>query len=183
MSHLVFGGVKGFNLIELMVVILIIAVISAIGGVAFLPQLRNMEAQMIENELKNFLVTGKQNALIYHTPILLCVADANYHCQVNDGEFLLSFIDKNTNHQFDSGTDTLIGNRQLTLHFGSLATRVALNKNYIQINPSTGNPIGYMGHIKYCPTNREQRNMFKVTFGITGLIKTKRNNEDPTECG
>lgn len=172
----------GYTLVELLTVIVILAIIATIAIGGFLPQLRRMEAQRLENDLSNFIINGKQSALIYQNTVTLCVANDNKVCVSQGGNYLLTFIDKNNNHQFESRTDTLLDTQQPTLRFGKLMTRVALNKNYIEINPTTGNPIGYMGHIKYCPTNGEVGNMFKVTFSITGVTKIKYHKNDPTDC-
>lgn len=172
----------GFTLTELIVVIVIMAIISSLAIPPFLDQLRRMESQQVESQLRGFLSDGKQSALIYHNPILLCVADKQYQCLSDNGEILISFIDKNNNNTFDTSVDKLLEADEVGLRFGKLMTRVALNKNYIQINPNTGNPIGYMGHIKYCPTDGNRSNMFKVTFSIVGQVKTKFDKQDPTGC-
>lgn len=171
----------GYTLLELMVVVAMMAILVTMATVGFLSQLRQAEAQLIENALKAFLVESKQDALVYQNTVTSCVATDNQTCVLQDGNFLLSFIDKNNNQRFDSG-DKLIKNEKLSLRFGRLVTRVALNRNYVELSPNTGNPIGYMGHIKYCPTNRNTTLMFMVSFNKMGLIKTKSNSEEPTQC-
>lgn len=171
----------GYSLLELLTVIAIMAIIIAMVATNFLPQFQRLEANYIENELRNFLVDGKQNALIYQTNLILCIADDSQQCVLQNGEFLLSFIDKNSNQRFDTG-DKLLNNRNITLRFGKLLTRVGINRAYVTVSADTGNPIGYMGHFAYCPTNRDSNQMFKVTFNMTGIIKTKKNSEETTAC-
>lgn len=174
--------IKGYTLIEFMVVMTLIGILLALASFAFLPQFRKLEAQRINNELRGFLVNGKQTALIYHTPVTLCVADSNNQCQSNNGEHLLTFIDMDDNHLFDNRVDRLVEIQNLGLHFGKLMTGIALNKNYIKIKPITGNPIGYAGHISYCPFNADTLNTFQVSFSMTGMVKTKPNSETSAEC-
>lgn len=171
----------GFTLIEMLVTLTIMGVIIAIGAPMMISQLKNMEAQAVANALQGFLKEGKQTALIYRNPVILCIADENKQCQPHGGQFLLSFIDKNNNQVFDN-TDTLHSHSKLTLRYGRLVTRTSLSKPIITMRADSGNPVGAMGHIKYCPTDGNTRNMFKISFNITGIIKFKPNIQEPTEC-
>lgn len=172
---------QGFTLIEMLVTLVVMGIIIAIGAPMIISQLKKMEAQTVANALQGFLKEGKQTALIYRNPVVLCVANENKHCQLQGGDFLLSFIDKNDNQVFDN-TDILYTHNKITLRYGMLVTQASLTKPIITMKPNTGNPVGAMGHIKYCPVDGNTSNMFKISFNITGIIKFKPNSQEPTKC-
>lgn len=172
----------GFTLIEMLITIAIMAIIGGMGGAYLIPQLQQLEATNTANELKSFIITGKQDALIYQKPITLCVANANQTCVLTGGESLLEFIDVNDNQAYDAGTDKLNNSRKLSLNYGNLRTVLGIAGGVIILKPDSGRPIGYIGHIKYCPTNGNTANMLKVSFNMTGIVKIIPNREQATGC-
>lgn len=173
---------KGFTLVELMITISIMAIILAIAVPNFIHLLKKIEANNVSNHLQTFLTTGKQNALIYQKTITLCVANEQYQCINRNGTRLLVFTDNNNNQKYDSTTDFLYDDQSVSLRFGTLVTSVALHRTYIELKPSSGRPIGYMGHIKYCPKDNDSQFMFKVSFSKTGIVKHKSNQQEATNC-
>ncbi len=174
--------IKGLTLLELLVVLAIIAVISMFAIPKMTYQFKKQESQAIKSQLNHFLSQGRQQAIIYQNPITLCMTNQQFQCVSRDGQFLLSFIDKNNNATFEKQTDKLLEQVQLNLKYGHLVIALSLRKNYIQLKAGDGRPIGYMGHIKYCPNDGLTDNMFKVSFSKTGIIKTKMNSEEATHC-
>ncbi len=154
----------GFTLIEFLITVSVVGIVAAIAVPSFVEQLKKMEAQSVNNILQTFLVNAKQDAMIYQNILTICAADANRVCVARNGEFLLSFIDKNGNHRFDDGVDALREFTAVPNRYGKIRLSVGLNRIYVDFKPQNGNPIGHMGHIKYCPNDLETQNMFKVTF-------------------
>lgn len=173
---------KGFTLVELLIVIAIIGIISAFALPNFLTQLKKMEAKTVATSLRTSFSHGKQTALIYQKSVTFCVANDNLQCVIQNGNHLLLFIDNNQNQRYDVGTDFLHEQQKLQLNFGSLITSISLNKPYIELKPINGRPIGYMGHIKYCPKDNNSEFMFKISFSRTGIIKQKFDKEEATNC-
>lgn len=173
---------KGFTLTELSITITIMAIIATMSVPYFLNIFKNMEAKSVASYLQMFLTTGKQTALIYHKSVVLCVANDNYQCVTHNGSNLLVFIDNNQNNKYDPNIDQLHEKQKLSLKFGKVITSVSLHRPYIELKPITGRPIGYMGHIKYCPNDRNKERMFKVSFSRTGIIKYKTNQQEATNC-
>lgn len=177
----IYNWTSGFTLVELLVVVAIIAIIASLGYQGIVSYLRHAESMTTRTSLQNFLSTGKQYALIYQTPIYLCIANNNKQCVTQNGTLLMSFIDKDNSMTY-SQADTLLEVNTLPIKYARLITSVALAKPYIVFTAETGRPTGYMGHIKYCPTDGSIKEMFKVTFSKTAVIKVKSRQEENTEC-
>lgn len=172
----------GFTLIELIVTVTVMGIISAIAVPSMIGMLKRMEAQSVAASLQSFLVSGRQNALIYQSTTTLCVANDNNQCVPSGGNILLSFIDKNANDSFDVASDILLERTKVNPKYGYLVTVVSTNRNFTNFRSDSGRPIGFIGHVKYCSNDGDNAYKFKVIFNKMGLIRTRNNNEDPTEC-
>ncbi|MFW2177463.1 MULTISPECIES: pilus assembly FimT family protein [unclassified Moraxella] len=173
---------QGFTLVELLTSIAILVILLGLISPMALDEFKNMESKTIATKIHSFLNNSKQLALVYQSPITLCVANDNYECVLTNGTQLISFIDKNDNHRIDSPTETTQQIQTLDNRFGEVAISVALNKSYIIMKPDSGRPIGYMGSIKYCPTDGDNKYKFKISFSKTGIIKLKKDSDEATNC-
>lgn len=173
---------SGFTLPELLTVVAIIAISSAIAYPYLSQQLKQQESSAIKTHLTSFLKQGRQHAVIYQQAIILCVADENSQCVNQKGNYLLSFIDKNNNKSYDKGVDSLLENTNISPKYGYLTVNLSLRKNFIQLSPNFGQAAGSMGHIKYCPNDHNPQFMFKVTLNKVGIVRVRTNQEEPTGC-
>lgn len=180
--HLTVKQHQGFTLIELLITISILAIIATMGMVAFTNSLKQMEAKNTASNLMSFLVSAKQDALIYQNPITVCLTNNSLSCVKTGGSQLISFIDKNNNNRFDASLDKLNHQIKLNLSWGTLTTDVALNRAYIIFKPENSRPIGYMGNMQYCPSDGSVNDRFKVSFNITGMIKYKPYSLEAFDC-
>lgn len=172
----------GFSLIEMLIVVSILTITAMIAIPAFLDQFKKLEAHNIANNIKTFLVGARHDAMIYQRTLTVCMVDEQQKCVTSQGKRLISFHDKNGNRKFDIDTDTLKNSTSLNTNYGDLQLRVALNRHYIDFKPETSTPIGFMGHVKYCPKDGNTNNMFKVSFNKNGFIKIKPHQEEATDC-
>lgn len=173
--------IRGFSLVELLVTITIMAIVTTMAVPSVISQLKKMESERTAQQLQSFFSEGRQDALIYQQLITLCLANASNQC-VNDGTYLLRFIDKDDNHIFDASRDTLRYRTPLNLRYGRLHSSLGVNRTYIKLQANTGRAVGYLGHISYCPTDGERQLTFKVTLSMTVITRQKADRDTVQEC-
>lgn len=173
---------QGFSLVEMLITVSILGIVAAMAVPAFVRNQKDFEAQNVANVLKNFFIESRQEAIIYHNPVTLCIADNTGHCVINDGSTLLSFLDRNDNHDFDAETDTLYSQVHVDPTYGRLVNGAGLSRAYIKLKAGNGRPIGFMGSFKYCPGDGNTDRAFKITFSEIGNIKYKKHQEEATGC-
>lgn len=172
---------QGFTLVELIVTITILAVVASIAYPKIMALLKHQESVTVRSNLQNFLTTGKQYSLVYQAPIHLCIANKDNQCVTSNGSVLLTFLDKDNSNTF-TPADTLLETHSLSLKYARLVTHVALARSYIVFKAETGRPTGYEGRINYCPIDGNQKEMFKITFSKTAVIKIKSRQEENIDC-
>lgn len=172
---------NGFTLIELLVTLLISAIIATFAIPAILTQLSTMEAKRVRYNLTHTLGEAKSESFVRRQDLLLCLADISGRCHKNSSDSLLLFIDNNDNNHFDSSTDVLVTKQILDPKYGTVHLRAG-NRHYIKFWGNSGQPRGFFGHIKYCPTSVYNSAMYQVSFSQIGRIKYKPNAIHPTDC-
>lgn len=173
---------KGFTLLELIITVTILAIVITIAFPAILRQLANMEAKRIKYEIINTLSVAKAESSIRHQDLLICLSNGNGRCNRNSDKFLLLFVDKNRNNNFDANSDLLLEKRNLSPKYGMMRLRVGNNRHYTKFWGNSSKPRGHFGHIKYCPTSIYSQAMYQVSFNQVGVIKYKPNNTHDTDC-
>lgn len=172
----------GFTLIELLITVAIMAIVATLAVPSFGQMLRVMEARTVESSLHDWLKSARADALIYQRSVIVCIADDRLNCVARDGTRLLTFIDQDDDNQFDRTKDNLLQQHDITLRFGYMFASLAANRNYIKLTPQTGRPVGYMGSFNYCTRDNDLTRHFKVSFNMTGGIKTKPHSTEATRC-
>ena len=173
---------QGFNLVELIVTLAILAIIITIAAPSIFSYLASMEAKRIRYDLINTLTLAKAESYIKRQNLLFCLSDTGGRCNKNSNETLLLFVDNNDNKNFEAGTDDLISELRLNPKYGTLHLRAG-RRHYIKFYGDTGQPRGHFGHIKYCPSSTYSQAMYQVSFSQVGIIKYKPNNIHDTGCG
>lgn len=176
-----FRSQSGFNLIELIVTVLILAIIATIAAPAILTQLASMEAKRVRKQLESTLKIAKAESFIRRQNLLVCLSDAGGRCNKNSNKNLLLFVDKNNNKDFDVSTDYLLSKLSLSPKYGTLHLRAG-KRHYVRFYGDTGKPRGHFGHIKYCPSSTYSQAMYQISFNQGGIIKYKPNGIHPTDC-
>ena len=173
----------GFNLVELIITIAILAIILTIATPYILTQLASMEARRIASQIDTSLTLAKAESLIRRQDILVCLSNGGGLCHRDSFKKLLLFSDKNNNNNFDAGTDDLLEEQALNLKYSTVYLRVGNNRHYTKFWGDSGSPRGHFGHIKYCPTSTYNHTMYQISFNQTGGITYKPNESYPTGCG
>lgn len=173
----------GFNLVELIVTVAVLAIIAMIAAPSILTQLAKMEAKRIKNQISNTLTLAKTESYIRRQDLLVCLSNGGGLCHRDSYKKLLLFLDKNHNNNFDVGVDDLLEEQSLNPKYGTLYLRVGNNRHYTKFWGDSGKPRGHFGHIKYCPTSTYNQTMYQISFNQGGLITYKPNESHPTECG
>lgn len=173
----------GFNLVELIVTVAVLAIIAMIAAPSILTQLAKMEAKRIKSQISNTLTLAKAESYIRRQDLLVCLSNGGGLCHRDSYKKLLLFLDKNHNNNFDVGVDDLLEEQSLNPKYGILYLRVGNNRNYTKFWGDSGKPRGHFGHIKYCPTSTYNQTMYQISFNQGALITYKPNESYPTECG
>ena len=173
----------GFNLVELIVTIAILAIILMIATPYILTQLASMEARRIASQIDTTLTLAKAESHIRRQDLLVCLSNGGGLCHRDSFQKLLLFSDKNNNNNFDVGIDDLLEDQALNPKYSTLYLRVGNNRHYTKFWGDSGSPRGHFGHIKYCPTSTYNHTMYQISFNQTGGITYKPNENHPTGCG
>lgn len=173
----------GFNLVELIVTIAILAIILMIATPYILTQLASMEARRIASQIDTTLTLAKAESHIRRQDLLVCLSNGGGLCHRDSFRKLLLFSDKNNNNNFDVGIDDLLEDQALNPKYSTLYLRVGNNRHYTKFWGNSGSPRGHFGHIKYCPTSTYNHTMYQISFNQTGGITYKPNENHPTGCG
>ena len=173
----------GFNLVELIVTVAILAIIAMVAAPSILTQLAKMEAKRIKNQIDNTLTLAKAESYIRRQDLLVCLSNTDGVCHRDSYKKMLLFLDKNHNNNFDVGVDDLLEEQSLNPKYGTLYLRVGNNRHYTKFWGDSGKPRGHFGHIKYCPTSTYNQTMYQISFNQGGFINYKPNESHPTECG
>ena len=173
----------GFNLVELIVTVAVLAIIAMIATPYILEQLARMEAKRIENQIENTLTLAKAESYIRRQDLLLCLSNGGGLCHRDSHKKLLLFLDKNNNKNFDLGIDDLLEEQTLEPKYSTLYLRVGDKRHYTKFWGDSGKPRGHFGHIKYCPTSTYNHAMYQISFNQGGGITYKPNASHPTDCG
>ena len=173
----------GFNLVELIVTVAVLAIIAMIATPYVLEQLARMEAKRIEGQIKSTLALAKAESYIRRQDLLVCLSNNGGICDRDSYKKLLLFLDKNNNKNFDLGVDDLLEEQALEPKYSTLYLRVGDKRHYTKFWGDSGKPRGHFGHFKYCPTSTYNHTMYQISFSQIGRITYKPNESHPTDCG
>ena len=173
----------GFNLVELIVTVAVLAIIAMIATPYVLEQLARMEAKRIENQIKNTLTLAQAESYIRRQDLLLCLSNGGGLCHRDSHKKLLLFLDKNNNKNFDLGVDDLLEEQALEPKYSTLHLRVGDKRHYTKFWGDSGKPRGHFGHFKYCPISTYNHTMYQISFNQGGRVTYKPNESHPTDCG
>ena len=181
--HLRLRNEHGFNLVELIVTVAVLAIIAVIATPYVLEQLARMEAKRIEGQIKSTLALAKAESYIRRQDLLVCLSNNGGICDRDSYKKLLLFLDNNNNKNFDLGVDELLEEQALEPKYSTLYLRVGDKRHYTKFWGDSGKPRGHFGHFKYCPTSTYNHTMYQISFSQIGRVTYKPNESHPTDCG
>ncbi|MDM1270599.1 prepilin-type N-terminal cleavage/methylation domain-containing protein [Acinetobacter indicus] len=165
----------GFSLFELIVVMAIIGIISAIALPHFQQYLAQQEAKRIRYLLQYSINLAKSQALTYRANIVICPSADLQQCQNNQwNSGFIIFIDHNRNRSLDSG-ESIVLTEKTRLKYGNLEWKGALSLPSLRFNAQQGLPLGSNGSFYYCSGFTPNQRIFLSNRGFLRI-------EFPNSC-
>lgn len=172
----------GLTLVELVITLTILAIVTSIVAPSIIGQLAAMEAKRVRNEVTTALKTAKAESLIRRQNVFVCLTNASGQCHKDGNNTLLLFLDNNNDNQYNVAVDDLLNESKLELKYATTHLRTSANRAYTRFSADSGNPRGFIGHIKYCPSAAFERHSYQISFNMSGIIKFKPNSVQSTDC-
>ena len=165
--------VKGFSLIELMVVIAIVAVLAMLAVPGLSAWVDGARAKSVRQQIYGMATEARSTALKESRTVTLCHLEQG-QCQPGFNFPLSSFTDENGNDELD-GDDQVL--RVLTI---KLPEKIRLSWNRptpMSFLPSGRAPSG-SGSLSYCDETRPDKD-FRIVVSLVGRL---RIDESDTRC-
>lgn len=166
---------KGFSLVELMVVIGIMAITAFISYPHIMEMLWAHESRRVEHTLKQFLRNARTQSYINHANTIVCPIDANQICLRTGQNGFLVYLDTNANAKLD-GKDVVLDASNKPLRYGSITLNASAKRHHLRYLAGQGRPVGHFGHFRYCSISANARLSFKLIINAQGNVRTERQD-------
>lgn len=167
---------NGFTLFELIVTISIISILSLICFPYYHNLMQKQELNSIKPLTQQYLSFAKSQALLLHTPVVICSSENLIQCQDNQwNNGVVIFTDKNRNKSVDADEHILFKTEH-NIKYGRLTWVGSSSSTYVlTLQGDTGLPRGAPGSFYYCGINRPQDNL-RLKIGRMGIINSVPNS-------
>jgi len=166
---------NGFTLFELIVTISIISILSLICIPHYHNLMQKQELNSIKLLTQQYLSFAKSQALLLHTPVVICSSENLIQCQNNQwNSGVVIFTDKNRNKSVDADEHILFKTEH-NIKYGRLTWVGSSSSTYVlTLQGDTGLPRGAPGSFYYCGINRPEDNL-RLKIGRMGNINPESN--------
>lgn len=172
---------KGYTLVEMLVVVVIIGIVSALAYPALMEVRYAMESKEVEHKFIDSLRQARANSHITKKDVLICTINKQGQCDRAADKSLLVFYDVNDNNQKDD-LDEVLSSEDWRISHGSILLRVSATRGYIRYMGNTSRPRGHFGHLQYCSPSENKRLSFKVIVNAQGNVRTERGDLVEVGC-
>lgn len=169
------GDLRGFSLIELLVVVAILAVLSLIAVPYVQEWLYALEAQRVEQAFVQGLRQARTHSYITKQDTVICTVNDQGKCERSAKTSLVVFGDANRNHQKDDN-ESMVYQNAWRLRYGSIVLNASATRGYLRYMGDTAKPRGHIGHLRYCSVSKNKRLSFKVIVNMYGNVRVERGD-------
>ncbi len=170
MSHFSPKAIKlsnvGFNLIELMIVLTLIAVLINLGLPALSKTIEHNQAKVVINEINRAITLTRFTAINNGVITTLCRSKNGENCGGQWHEGFIVFTDRNADRVIN-GDDRLVRVFSELTSSGTLKFRAFQNKQYLQMTPQ-GFTNYQNGNFTFCPSSNDPRLAQQVIINQSG---------------
>lgn len=164
--------IKGFTLIEMMVVLMIVAVLAMFAYPAYQALMARVESKNISSTLLETFRRAKISAMMHQKDTIMCLTNASGHCDRYGQAGVLVFVDNNYNNRFDN-LDILVHSQQFELRYGKLQMNASLGRSHMKFMGDTAKPRGNFGNIRYCSDANLQLS-HQIVLNMHGNLSVKK---------
>lgn len=172
---------KGFTLLEMVVVLLILAVLMFFAYPAFTKMLEKQESRLVSQHIHNAIRMAKIETLASSRDVIICAMNEKDECSKSAQQRFVAYVDKNRNSRFDKD-DYYLLNQPLGLKYGMIHMRASLGRDYMKFMGDTGRPRGNFGHIRYCSQSDQKQLSYQIVINAHGVVSQRRANIIRVEC-
>lgn len=166
----------GFTLFELIVTISIISILSLICIPHYHNMMQKQELNSIRPLTQQYLSFAKSQALVLHTPVVICSSENLNQCQNNQWDKgVIIFTDKNRNKSIDTDEHILFKTEH-NLKYGHLTWSGSSSSTHVlTLQGDTGLPRGAAGSFYYCSNAAQIKTDLRLYIGKMGNIRPDTN--------
>ena len=185
MSHFSPKTVKlsnaGFNLIELLIVLTLIAVLVNLGLPVLSQTIERNQAKVVINEINRAISLTRFTAINNGVITTLCRSENGENCGGLWQEGFIVFTDRNADRVIN-GDDRLVRVFSAISNSGTLKFRAFQNKQYLQMTPQ-GFTNYQNGNFTFCPASNDPRLAQQVIINRSGrtYFASDNNGDDLKE--
>lgn len=162
---------QGFTLVELMAVMAVIGIVSALAMPSFSSLLEKQRISSRSHELHVFLQAARIEAVTRNRTVSICASENGNGCSGSrnwSGKSLLAFVDDNRNGKIDQ-KEAILQVQESSRSNETVTWRSFRNKSYLQWQP-TGSTFYQNGNITLCPKSGDPRHAGILILNAAGRI-------------
>lgn len=165
--------VKGFTLLEMLVVLVIVGIVMILAYPNILAWLQASESRRVEMMFKDMLREARAESYVTRKDVTICTLNEQGDCDRAGNGMLVMFYDKNSNNKKEENEKAL-SRQDWRLKYGKILLRASASRHYIEYKGDTARPRGHFGHLQYCSESENPRLSLKVIVNMHGQVRVER---------